>query len=329
MSIEIKIVQPKNKINIYKIEELWKSACTNAFGNKTCPRIGISDDFYRMKLEFISSNEEYEKNKSMLNTTDDYVLFDRNNYGSGIYLWFEDDNICMKASFPTTYSEILGLYNLVNVMCNEFGIKEFYRGSLGEFNLVDTSQLDWFIELGINDTLMMLDRMKKDMLEDNAFGGHISINGVVNPICITLDNLKSWGIDLPLEGNIENITTVMKNYEMFMNEIQQRDLFYSVFKLYQITEDENQVINGYISVAQDCDIILPINPKTEFYFGVNRFDTSTINKFYAMLSDSNGENVYIEYDEFLNKIDYKTKEKYDGTHFIIRLSAADIEKIIG
>ena len=31
MGIEIKIKQSESKIDIYKIEKLWKKACTNAF----------------------------------------------------------------------------------------------------------------------------------------------------------------------------------------------------------------------------------------------------------------------------------------------------------
>lgn len=329
MGIEIKIKQPENKIDIYRIEELWKKACTNAFEGETNPRIGVQDDFYRMQLQFINTSKEYDEKKSQtFDTANVYILFDKNNYGSGIQLWFEDDNICMWTSFPTTYSEIVSLYKLVNIICNESGTKEFYRGSVGEFELVDISQLNWFIELGINDTLLMLDRMKKNILEGDASDGNISINGVVNPLSITLENLKEWGIDLPLEGNMQNITTVMKNYETFMNEIQQRDLFYAVFKLYQIKKDENTVINGYISVAADCDTILPIEPEGEFYFVANRYDTSKINKFYATVENSEGKLVEIEYEEFLKKIDFEKREKYDGKHFIIRLSADDIEELI-
>lgn len=329
MGIEIKIKQPENKIDIYRIEELWKNACTNAFEGETNPRIGVQDDFYRMQLQFINTSKEYDEKKSQIfDTANVYILFDNNNYGSGIQLWFEDDNICMWTSFPTTYSEIISLYKLVNIICNEFGTKEFYRGSVGEFELVDTSQLNWFVELGVNDTLIMFDRMKKQIIEGEARDGYVSINGVVHPLSITLDNLKNWGIDLPLVDNIENITTVMKNYETFMNEIQQRDLFYAVFKLYQVKKDENYVINGYISVATDCDTILPQDPTSEFYFAANRYDTSKINKFYATMENSEGKMVEVEYNEFLKKVDFEKREKYDGNHFIVILSADDIERII-
>ena len=327
MGIEIKIKQAESKIDIYRIEELWKKVCTNAFGGETDPRIGVQDDFYRMQLQFINTSKEYDEKKSQsFDTARVFILFDKNNYGSGIQLWFEDDNICMWTSFPTTYSEIVSLYKLVNIICNESGTKEFYRGSVGEFELVDISQLNLFIELGINDTLLMFDRMKKNMLEAND--SNFSINGVVNPLSITLENLKDWGIDLPLEGNMENITTVMKNYETFMNEIQQRDLFYAVFKLYQIKKDEITVINRYISVATDCDTILPIEPEGEFYFAANRYDTSKINKFYATVENSEGKLVEIEYEEFLKKIDFEKREQYDGKHFIAILSADDIEELI-
>ena len=329
MGIEIKIKQPESNIDIYRIEELWKNACTNAFEGETNPRIGVQDEFYRMQLQFINTSKEYDEKKSQsFDTANVFILFDKNNYGSGIQLWFEDDNICMWTSFPTTYSEIVSLYKLVNIICNESGIKEFYRGSVGEFELVDISQLNWFIELGINDTLLMLDRMKKNILEDDASDGNISINGVVNPLSITLENLQEWGIDLPLEGNMENITIVMKNYETFMNEIQKRDLFYAVFKLYQIKKDEETVINGYISVATDCDTILPIEPEGEFYFVANRYDTSKINKFYATVENSEGKLVEIEYEEFLKKIDFEKREKYDGKHFIVILSPDDIDELI-
>ena len=327
MGIEIKIKQPESKIDIYRIEELWKNACTNAFEGETNPRIGVQDDFYRMQLQFINTSKEYDEKKSQsFDIAKVFILFDKNNYGSGIQLWFEDDNICMWTSFPTTYSEIVSLYKLVNIICNESSIKEFYRGSVGEFELVDISQLNWFIELGINDTLLMLDRMKKNIIEGDD--SNISINGVVNPLSIRLENLKDWGMDLPLEGNMENITTVMKNYETFMNEIQQRDLFYAVFKLYQIKKDEETVINGYISVATDCDTILPIEPEGEFYFVANRYDTSKINKFYATVENSEGKLVEIEYEEFLKKIDFEKREKYDGKHFIVILSPDDIEELI-
>lgn len=329
MGIEIKIKQPENKIDIYKIEELWKNVCTNVFEDETNPRIGVQDDFYRMQLQFINTSKEYDEKKSQsFDIANVYILFDKNNYGSGIQLWFEDDNICMWTSFPTTYSEIVSLYKLVNIICNESGTKEFYRGSVGEFELVDISQLNWFIEPGINDTLLMLDRMKKNILESDASDGNISINGVVNPLSITIENLKEWGIDLPLEGNMQNITTVMKNYETFMNEIQQRDLFYAVFKLYQTKKDEETVINGYISVATDCDTILPIEPEGEFYFVANRYDTSKINKFYATVENSEGKLVEIEYEEFLKKVDFEKREKYDGKHFIVILSPDDIEELI-
>ena len=63
MGLEIKIKQPESKVDIYKVEELWKNACTNAFGGKTSPRIGVTDEFYRMELEFINTSKEYEENK--------------------------------------------------------------------------------------------------------------------------------------------------------------------------------------------------------------------------------------------------------------------------
>ena len=108
---------------------------------------------------------------------------------------------------------------------------------------------------------------------------------------------------------MENITTVMKNYEIFMNEIQQKDLFYAVFKLYRVDKDEKDLVNWYISVATDCDTILPQDPVSEFYFRANRYDTSKIDKFYATLENSEVKLVEIEYEEFLKKIDFEKKRK--------------------
>ena len=36
----------------------------------------------------------------------------------------------------------------------------------------------------------------------------------------------------------------------------------------------------------------------------------------------------VEYNEFLKKVDFEKREKYDGNHFIVILSADDIERII-
>ena len=58
MGIEIKIKQPESNIDIYRIEELWKNACTNAFEGETNPRIGVQDEFYRMQLQFINTSKE-------------------------------------------------------------------------------------------------------------------------------------------------------------------------------------------------------------------------------------------------------------------------------
>ncbi len=33
------------------------------FEEKTSPRIGVTDEFYRMELEFINTSKEYEENK--------------------------------------------------------------------------------------------------------------------------------------------------------------------------------------------------------------------------------------------------------------------------
>ena len=78
MGIEIKIKQPEKKIDIYRIEELWKNACTNAFEGETSPRIGVQDDFYRMKLQFINTSKEYDEKKIIIYIEPDihrYFLF--------------------------------------------------------------------------------------------------------------------------------------------------------------------------------------------------------------------------------------------------------------
>ena len=85
MEIGIKIKQSESKIDIYRIEELWKNACTNALKGETNPRIGVQDEFYRMQLQFINTSKEYDEKKSQsFDTAKVFILFDKNNYGSGI-----------------------------------------------------------------------------------------------------------------------------------------------------------------------------------------------------------------------------------------------------
>lgn len=106
------------------------------------------------------------KKRQVFGTVNDYLLFDNNNYGSGINLWFDNENnICLRVSFPTTYNEIVSLYNLVNLLCDEFNTNKFYRGRKGEFELFDISQLNWFIELRIF-SVVNLDASKTDMISN-------------------------------------------------------------------------------------------------------------------------------------------------------------------
>lgn len=329
MGIIVRIPQEKKaKLDIYDIEKFWQNTCTNIFGTaKVEPRLGTKDEFFRMNYEFAGDIKGYRAAlKSDLMKVNEYTLFDVNNFGSGINFFIDDENqIEMWTSFPTTYSELVGFYKLVNIICQKLKITEFQRGSKGEFETVNIDQLDWFVELGINDTLIMLMNVKSKFEENkNDF---ISINGVNNPISLGLDSLKNFELDLPLEGNIDNINKVMYNYEKYMNDMQKEDLYYGVFKLYQMNRDGAQTIDGFMAMAPECDTIIPKEPRTEFYFGVNRFDTSKINKFYVMLKDSKGKTHNIEYTKFIERIEYDSQKKYDAKHVIIVLSKEKIDEI--
>ena len=328
MGTEIKIRQNRKKLDISQIEALWKKACKRAFGGETDPRIGTVDDYDMMPLAFISSEQRYKKEKAQLwNNKKDFLLFDNNNYGSGIGLWFDQENqICMKITFPTTFSEIASLYQLVNDLCEKLRVKEFSRGSVGEFQTAELSQLNWFVELGINDTLGMLERMDQRMREGQQHS--TAISGVTNPIWITREHLKSWGVGLPLVDHYDNIMTVLKNYESFMHAIQSRDLFYATVRLFRITEGEQPKIKGFLSVTTDCDTILPIKPKKEYYFLRNQYDTKQIDEIDVLVPDRAGKTVKIEYQSFLREIAYETREAYDGEHFILRLSREEMDGLI-
>lgn len=331
MGIIVRIPQGKKaKIDIYDIEKFWQNTCTNVFKTaKVEPRLGTKDEFFRMNYEFTVDIKRYRVAlKSELMRVNEYTLFDVNNFGSGINFFIDNENqIEMWTSFPTTYSELVSFYKLVNIICQKLKITEFQRGSKGEFETVKIEQLDWFVELGINDTLIMLMNIKSK-LEENK-NDFISINGVNNPISLGLDSFKNFELDLPLENNIDNINKVMYNYEKHINDMQKDDLYYGVFKLYQMNRNGVQTIDGFMAIKTECNTIIPKEPNTEFYFGVNKFDTRNINKFYVILEDSKGETHYVEYTKFIERIDYDSQKKYDATHVIIVLSKEKNDEICG
>lgn len=328
MGITVRIPQEeKKKLDVYDIEKLWQEACTNVFETaKVEPRLGTKDEFFRMNWEFEVDEKRYKTAlKSDLMNVKEYTLFDMHNFGSGINFCINNENqIELWTSFPTTYSEIVGFYKLVNLICKELKITEFQRGSKGEFEIVNISQLDWFVELGINDTLIMLMRVKKQLEEGSE---RISINGVNNPISLGADEISKFELDLPLEGNMDNINKVMYNYEKYMHDLQKEDLYYAVFKLYQIEHEGEKTIQGFMSVSANCDTIIPKNPNTEFYFGVNRYDTSKISKFNASLKHSNGKYYEIEYNKFIEAIDYDAQRQYDANHVVVVLNQELIDEI--
>lgn len=77
MEIGIKIKQSESKIDIYRIEELWKNACTNALEGETNPRIGVQDEFYRMQLQLINTSKEYDEKKSQRKLSYKNILYNQ------------------------------------------------------------------------------------------------------------------------------------------------------------------------------------------------------------------------------------------------------------
>ena len=322
MGVNVKIVQRKEKLfkkNLKRqdISSLWEKACVNSYGNKCYPKTGLLDDCCRMEYCFLCDDREnIIQQVKMLNESKEFVLFDRLNYGSGIILWFDNNDICLKMSFPSTLSEINSFYNLIELICKKIGTTKFYRDNENGTDLEDIKDKNKFIELGINDTLTMLKRIN----EENS---DIGINGAINPIFLNKKTIEDFGINLPLEGNMENISTVMKNYEVYMNELQKQDLFYAVFKMYQ---QENGEINAYMNISEDCDTIIPVKQTGEFYFYA--FDTSKISNYYAVLVDEQENFKHIKYSDFIEYIMSMQPKYYDATHIIIRLNKEDIKKII-
>lgn len=313
----------KKKLEVEDINTLWKKSCINFFKNELDPRIGIMDKFNRIEPSFLSNdNKSISESNNLLKKSNEFILFNKLNYGSGIMLVLNENDIILNISFPTTYSEIVSFYNLIELICKKLNITKFYRDNQTGYNLEDIKDKEWFIELGINDTLSMLKKMESMTENESGF----TINGVLNPISITIDNLKEFGIELPLVNNMNNIMNLMKNYENFMNEIQQRDLYYAVFDVIKITKEKPQVI-AYIAIPSNCDTVLPLNPKSELYFIINKYDTSKINGFYACIENSQRETVFIEYEKFKEKIEIEKKEKYDGSHFIVRISDDFIKNV--
>ena len=322
MGVTVKIVQGKGfffKKNLKRedVSSLWEKACVNANGDKCYPLTGLHDEFYRMKYFFLSDDRNsIIQRVQTLNSAKEFVLFDRLNYGSGITLWFENNNIFLRMPFPVTLSEIYSFYNLIELICKKIGTTKFYRDN--ENYLENINDKEKHINQSIDASVSTLKQFYEVLNKDES--GSIGINGALNPISLNKKTIEDFEINLQFEENTENKLAVLKKYESYMHNLQNQDLFYGVFKIYQQQEGE---INAYMSIAEECDTIVPLNPNGEFY--LHTFDTNKITNYFAVLVGDDQSINYVIYSDFIEYIKTKDLKYYDASHIIVYLSSEDIK----
>lgn len=128
------------------------------------------------------------------NEIDEYtILYDANRIGRGIELSFENENIWLRLSLPTTKSEICLFYDLIKSICTELQVIEFYRDE----ELVLLTDNNIFIEAdqeaSVNAILELEDKL------NNSNTDEFLIFGAINPIALGKKEM------LKINGSIDGL----------------------------------------------------------------------------------------------------------------------------
>lgn len=321
VSIRIKQVKKlfKKNLDVYNIIELWKNSCINSCGGQSVGLIGVCDEYFRIDGDFLNptkSNNFSRMNKLKASST--FILFDRLNLNRGFDFTFDNNDILLNLNYPATLSEIKSYYNLVNNICKKIGNNVFIRDDYDGSKYVDVS----FIEELINKDYINSYNYLKQIYNEPEY---ITFNllGVMNPICISKNDLSNLGIGSSEES--ESINVVMTNYEKYLNDLQQKDRFFSVPRCYKTD-------NGTICVfpcPPKCETIISTDP--EYDVGLYK----KLNPDFLGLNNISGYYVTVEYNKKFYQVDYmkfirmfNDENNYDSKHIVINYSDTDIKDLI-
>lgn len=214
------------------------------------------------------------------------VLYDPKLIGRGIEVTKEKENILLRLSLPTTLSEIELFYDLIKMICQKLGVKEFLRDE----EEMPLKYIDGCIEADRLASIKALNDIEQKILNNDTH--NFAIFGAINPIF-----LGKW--------EIKEINGDLKKLEYLLNRLQQMDAYYANPHLYKRLDGS---IFGVYFVGED---ILTIVPEKPFILFSN---VDNVQDWYVMLQD----NTAIKYDDFIKNV--KRENEYDDNHFVVLLN---------
>lgn len=214
------------------------------------------------------------------------VLYDPKLIGRGIEVTKEKENILLRLSLPTTLSEIELFYDLIKMICQKLGVKEFLRDE----EEMPLKYIDGCIEADRLASIKALNDIEQKILNNDTH--NFAIFGAINPIF-----LGKW--------EIKEINGDLKKLEYLLNRLQQMDAYYANPHLYKRLDGS---IFGVYFVGEDILTIVPEKPFILFS------SVDNVQDWYVMLQD----NTAIKYDDFIKNV--KRENEYDDNHFVVLLN---------
>lgn len=237
-------------------------------------KYGISDEHFRLKKDELDVFS---------------LLYNPNTIARGIEISFNDQDINLKLSLPTTGSEVREFYGVIEKICDKLGLKEYYRDD----ERVSVQDTQHFINSDIiasADALMNI----RDQIQSGKTDVFI-ILGIINPISLGF-------------AEMNEISEDFDNFEKLLDRLQQMDVYYAAPHVYSKGDD---YLFGCYAIGEDIPSVVPTKP----YILMSNLD---VKEWYVLMPG----NTVVQFDDFIENVGQKVH--YDGNHVIVTLSASDI-----
>ena len=237
-------------------------------------KYGISDENFRLKGDEL---DEFS------------LLYNPDKLARGIEISFDDKDINLKLSLPTTGGEVRDFYGVIEKICGRLKLKEYFRDD--ERVSVDDSQHCITADMTASaDALMSIGDKIQNGETDNFI-----ILGISNPISLGPEEIKV------IDGDYDN-------FEKLLDRLQQMDVYYAAPLVYSKAEDH---LFGCYAIGEDIPSVVPTKP----YILMSNLD---VKEWYVLMPN----NTVVRYENFIENVSQKVH--YDGNHVIVNVSASDI-----
>lgn len=254
-------------------------------------KINIQDIIELKQLSFGAFDENFviDENKTGIHT----ILFDKKQLARGIEVWFDQEDVCLSLSLPTTWEENELFYELIKEICSLFKTKTFIRDDIE----VNVKNIENFVDMDVKTSIMALEELQEKCEEYNYF----QILGVIHPISLGHNEFNE------INGNLDRFRDLLNRY-------QQIDAYFANPKVYRKNSDQS--LFGAYFIGENIVSIVPTKP----YVFMNKIEN--VESWYVFLS----KDEIVSYDDFIQS-DIK-KEYYDSNHVLVCLTKEEIENLI-